>query len=176
MKIANIVREILHIFWTTWGISMKFSGKMWIIIILKVTKNQGFTLSLEDTFFGKPQGGSNWPPFLSRFRVNNGGFITDKELKYFSFDHKRVCNLIKLYFLPKIHKRLFNIPGRPVISNCGTPTEKASEFLDSHLKTIVRVKRICSEKEDFWSIWGRSSYGSLNRKLILHKRFSRLYK
>ena len=29
------------------------------MIILKVTKNQGFSLSLEDTFFEKPQGGSN---------------------------------------------------------------------------------------------------------------------
>ena len=37
---------------------MKFSGKMCFEIILKVTKNQGFTLSLEDTFFKKPQGGS----------------------------------------------------------------------------------------------------------------------
>ena len=70
--------------------------------------------------------------------LRNGGFITDKELKYFSFDHKRACNLGKLYLLPKIHKRLFNVPGRPVISNCGTPTEKASEFLDSHLKTIMQ--------------------------------------
>ena len=35
---------------------MKFSGKMCLMIILKVTKNQGFTLSLEDTFFEKPQG------------------------------------------------------------------------------------------------------------------------
>ena len=51
--------------------------------------------------------------------------ITDKDLKYFSFDHKRVCNLRKLYFLPKFHKRLFNVPGQPVISNCGTPTEKS---------------------------------------------------
>ena len=33
---------------------MKCSGKMQLMIILKVTKNQGFTLSLEDTFFGKP--------------------------------------------------------------------------------------------------------------------------
>ena len=33
---------------------MKFSGKMCLKIILKVTKNQGFTLSLEDTFFEKP--------------------------------------------------------------------------------------------------------------------------
>ena len=46
----------LHIFWTTWGNSMKFSGKMCLKIILKVTKNQGFTLSLEETFFKKPQG------------------------------------------------------------------------------------------------------------------------
>ena len=29
MKIANIEREVLHIFWTTWGISIKLSGKMW---------------------------------------------------------------------------------------------------------------------------------------------------
>ena len=36
---------------------MKFSGKMCLKVILKVTKNQGFTLSLEDTFFEKPQEG-----------------------------------------------------------------------------------------------------------------------
>ena len=41
---------------------MKFSVKMRLKTILKVTKYQGFTLSLEDTFFKKPQGeGSNWP-------------------------------------------------------------------------------------------------------------------
>ena len=57
MKIANVDKEFLHIFWTIWGNSMKFSGKMCFKIILKVTKNQGFTLSLEDTFFEKPQDG-----------------------------------------------------------------------------------------------------------------------
>ena len=67
MKIANIDREILHIFWTTWGTSMKFSEKMWLMVILKVRKNQPFSLSLEDTFFEKPEGekgggGLNWPP------------------------------------------------------------------------------------------------------------------
>ena len=57
MKIANIDKEILHIFWTSWVISMKFSGKMWPMIILKVTKKtQVFTLCLEDTIFEKPQG------------------------------------------------------------------------------------------------------------------------
>ena len=50
MKIANIDRQIFHMFWTT-------SEKMYFKIILKVTKNQGFTLSLEDTFFEKPLGG-----------------------------------------------------------------------------------------------------------------------
>ena len=34
---------------------MKFSGKMGPIVILKVTKNQCFTLSLEDKFFERPQ-------------------------------------------------------------------------------------------------------------------------
>ena len=44
----------------------------------------------------------------------------------------------KLYLLPKIHKRLENVPGRPVISNCATPTEKVSEFLDFHLKSVMQ--------------------------------------
>ena len=57
MKILNIDGGNLHLFWTIWGISMTFSGKMWLMIILKVTKHQGFTLSLEDTFSEKPQGG-----------------------------------------------------------------------------------------------------------------------
>ena len=35
---------------------MKFSEKMWLKIISKVTKYQDFTLSLEDTFFGQQQG------------------------------------------------------------------------------------------------------------------------
>ena len=34
---------------------MKFLGKMYLMIILKVTKSQGFSLSLEDTLFEKPQ-------------------------------------------------------------------------------------------------------------------------
>ena len=41
---------------------MKFSGKMYLKIILKVTKHQGFSLSLEDTLFEKPQGGVKLTP------------------------------------------------------------------------------------------------------------------
>ena len=46
----------------TWGNSMKFSGKMCLMIIIKVTKNHGFTLSLEDTFLEKPQGAGQIDP------------------------------------------------------------------------------------------------------------------
>ena len=34
---------------------MKFSGKMCLMIILKITKSNGFNLSLENTFFKKPE-------------------------------------------------------------------------------------------------------------------------
>ena len=62
LKITNIGGESLHIFWTTWGIWMNVSGKRWVMIIL--TKNQDFTLSLEDAFLEKPRGemggGRSW--------------------------------------------------------------------------------------------------------------------
>ena len=56
------------------------------------------------------------------------GYVTEKELKYFSYEYKKATNFGKLYFLPKIHKRLNNVPRRPVISNCVTPTEKCLEL------------------------------------------------
>ena len=54
---ANINRESLQNFWTTKEISTKFSGKMWLKFMLKVTKILDFTLSWEDTFLEKLQGG-----------------------------------------------------------------------------------------------------------------------
>ena len=64
--------------------------------------------------------------------------ISEKELKYFTYSFKKATNLGKLYFLPKIHKGLSSVPGRPVISNCGTPTEKISEYLDHILKPVMQ--------------------------------------
>ena len=43
---------------------MNFSEKMCLMIILKVTKNRGFILSLEDTPFEKPQEGGQIDPLL----------------------------------------------------------------------------------------------------------------
>ena len=63
------------------------------------------------------------------------GCISDKTLKYFTYEFKKATNLGKFYLLPKIHKRLENVSGRSIISNCGAPTEKA-----------FRVSRFSSEK------------------------------
>ena len=65
------------------------------------------------------------------------GYITEKQLKSFCYEYKKATNFGKLYFLPKIHNRSHNVPGRPVVSNCGTPTEIYSEFLDYHLKPLI---------------------------------------
>ena len=45
----------------------------------------------------------------------------------------------RFYLLPKIHKRLHNVPGRPVISNSGYYTENISLFLDHHLQPLAQA-------------------------------------
>ena len=64
--------------------------------------------------------------------------ISEKKLKYFNYGIKKTTYLGKLYFLPKIRKRLSSVPGKTVISNCGTPKEKVSEYLEHILKPVVQ--------------------------------------
>ena len=45
------------------------------------------------------------------FKKLDSGGIPCKEIKYFTYEYQKACNLGKLYLLPKIHKRLFNVPG-----------------------------------------------------------------
>ena len=70
-------------------------------------------------------------------KLCNKKVITEKELKYFTYNFKSGSCLGKMYLPPKIDKRLYHVPGRPVISNCGTPMEKMSESLGHHLKPII---------------------------------------
>ena len=65
------------------------------------------------------------------------GKVTEKELKYFIINTKKGTNLGKMYLLSKIYKRLYYVPGRPGISDCGTSIEKVSEFLDNQLKSVM---------------------------------------
>ena len=62
-KIINIVEENLQLFGMSSGIPMKFSGKMSLMMLLRVTRNQDSTLSLKNMFSEKSKGG---PPALPR--------------------------------------------------------------------------------------------------------------
>ena len=50
----------------------------------------------------------------------------------------RMLVSLKKYLSTKIHKQFYNVAGRPVISNCGTLTEKVSEFLDHHMQLVMK--------------------------------------
>ena len=43
------------------------------------------------------------------------GYVSDKTLKYFTYEYKKATNLGKFYLLPKIRKRLNNVPGRQLL-------------------------------------------------------------
>ena len=95
-----------------------------------------------------------------------GKFISEREHQYLKWETLNSPNYAKMYLLPKIHKRLFNVPGRAVISNCGAVTEKASEFLDFHLKPIMQQgKSYLRDTDDFLS--KIKSLGPLPRNSIL---------
>ena len=63
---------------------------------------------------------------------------------------KKKPQLGRFYLLPKIHKRTFNVPGRPEVSNNGTATKNISAFLDFYLKPIVQMTpHILEDTRDF---------------------------
>ena len=45
---------------------------------------------------------------------------------------------VRFYLLLKVHKRLYDVPGRKVISNCGFYTENISCFLDVYLQPLAQ--------------------------------------
>ena len=58
--------------------------------------------------------------------------------------------LLLFYLLPQIHERLYNVPGRPGITNSGYYTENISAFREYHLKpTSQKVKSYIKDTNDF---------------------------
>ena len=56
----------------------------------------------------------------------------------------------RFYLLPKIHKRVHDVPARPVISNYVYYTENISAFLDFHLQPLAQaVKSYIKDRNDF---------------------------
>ena len=60
-------------------------------------------------------------------KIRSRGDISDETLDYFLVNNPR---LGRFYLLPKIHKRLHNVTGRPVISNSSYFAENISSFLN----------------------------------------------
>ena len=63
------------------------------------------------------------------------GDFSNDSLKYFLVKDPKFA---RFYLFSKIHKRLHNVPGRHVISNCGFYTGNMSSFLDHHLQPIAQ--------------------------------------
>ena len=62
--------------------------------------------------------------------------LKKETIKYFEVKDPKFA---RFYLLPKIHKRLNNVPGRSVISNCGYYTENTSTFFDFRLQLLAQV-------------------------------------
>ena len=72
----------------------------------------------------------------------------------------------RFYFLPRIHKLLHDVPGRPVISNCSYYTENISSFLDYHLQPLAqKVKSYIKDTNHFLN--KLKSLGKLSQGAIL---------
>ena len=96
----------------------------------------------------------------------NKRLITKNELKCFSHCFKNAYCLDKMYLLLKIDKRLFDVPGRPVISNCGAPRENVSEFLKPYLQPIMKgVRSYVRDTRDF--LEKRKHLGTVPSNVIL---------
>ena len=77
-------------------------------------------------------------------KVRNRGDSSHETLDYFSVNNLK---LGRFYLLPKIHKRLHNLPGRPVTSNSGFYTEDICSFMSiilSHLPKMLKILKLLS--------------------------------
>ena len=80
-------------------------------------------------------------------KVQINGDLNKQIQSYFINDNPRIG---RFYLLPKIHKRLHDVPGRPVISNCNFYTENISAFLDHHLQPLAKaVRSFVKDTNDF---------------------------
>ena len=80
-------------------------------------------------------------------KISSRGDVPKQTMDYFLVDNPR---LGRFYLLPKIHKRLHSVPGRPVISNSGYFTENISAFVDHHLQPLAKqVKSFVKDTNDF---------------------------
>ena len=79
-------------------------------------------------------------------KIKNRMEVPSETLDYFSINNPKIG---RFYLLPKMHKRLHNVPGRPVISNSSYFTENISSFVDHHLQPLAKsVKSYIKDTND----------------------------
>ena len=84
---------------------------------------------------------------LEKIRLR--GVLSKDTLDYFLVKDPKFS---RFFLLHKIHKRLHDVPGRPVISRCGYYTKNISSFLDYHLQPLVeKVKLYIKDTNHFLS-------------------------
>ena len=82
--------------------------------------------------------------FKSLEKIRKRGNLSQDTLNYFLVKDPKFA---RFYLLPKVHKRLYDVPGRTVISNCGFYTKNISSFLDFHLQPLAqKVKSYITDK------------------------------
>ena len=75
------------------------------------------------------------------------GDLSSNTLNYFLVKDPKFA---RFYLLPKIHKRLHDVPDRLAISNCGFYAENISSFLDHHLQPLAqKVKSYIKDTNHF---------------------------
>ena len=80
-------------------------------------------------------------------KIRSRGDLSSDTLNYFVVEDPKFA---RFYLLHKIHKRLHNVLGRPVISNCGFYTENISSLLDYHLQPLAqKVKSYIKDTNHF---------------------------
>ena len=80
-------------------------------------------------------------------KISLRGNLSIDTVNYFLVKYPKFA---RFYLLPKIHKRLHEVPGRPVISNRGFYTENIPSFLDHHLQPLAqRVKSYIKDTNHF---------------------------
>ena len=94
--------------------------------------------------------------------------MSNVTLNYFAVEDPKFA---RFYLLPKIHKRLHNVPGRPVISNCSFYTENISSFLDYHLQPLVqKVKSYIKATNHFLNRTKKTRKFARWSDLLYHRR------
>ena len=80
-------------------------------------------------------------------KIRKRGDLKRDNIDYFIMKDSKFA---RFNLLPKIHKSLHDVPGRPVISNSGYYNENISPFLDHHLQPLAQaVKSYIKDTNEF---------------------------